>query len=324
MRIIPVTHSSFPRIGEKPEEQKLRRAFASLEEGKITQSEFEQIQDDAVDEVVGIQEAAGIELITDGMIRWYDPASHLAKNLKGFEINGLLRFFDTNFYYRQPVAVDVIAERNGDLAGEIEYAAAKSRKQIKAVMLGPLSLSMMALNKSTLKFEDFCLRLGEVLGREVASLAATGASVIQIEEPCLVRNPEHFELFKASFAKLIRHKQNSKLALTFYFGDAGKVIDRLYEIPADIFGIDFTYSPGLLDKISIDGFPKPLAFGVLDGRNTRLESGDEIAKKLEKVLKKLNGREHHITTSCGLEFLPKKHAIKKLELTAQVAKMLNG
>lgn len=324
MRIIPVTHSSFPRIGDNPEEQKLRRAFASLEDGKITQPEFEQIQDQAVDEVVAIQEAAGIELITDGMIRWYDPASHLAKSLKGFEIDGLLRFFDTNFYYRQPVANDVIGERNGDLASEIEYAAAKSHKQIKAVMLGPLSLAMMSLNKTPLKFEDFCLRLGEVLGREVASLGAAGASLIQIEEPCLVRNPEHFELFKTSFAKLILQKQNSKLSLTFYFGDTGIIIDRLPEIPADIFGIDFTYSPGLLDRLSIDGFAKPIAFGILDGRNTKLESADEVAKKLKEVLNKLNVPEHHITTSCGLEFLPKKYAIKKLELTAQVARLLNG
>ena len=324
MELIPVTHSSFPRIGDNPEQQKLRRAFAGLEEGKIGQSEFEQIQDQAVDEVIAVQEAAGIELITDGMIRWCDPASHLAKSLKGFEINGLLRFFDTNFYYRQPVANSIITQGNGDLASEIEYAAAKSRKQIKAIMLGPLSLAMMTLNKSTLKFEDFCLRLGEILGREVASLAGAGASVIQIEEPCLVRNPEHFELFKASFVELIRHKQKSRLSLTFYFGDTGTVIDRLHEIPADIFGIDITYSPGLLDRISIDGFPRPIAFGILDGRNTKLESADEVAKKLEKVLNKLNGHEHHITTSCGLEFLPKKHAIKKLELTAQVAKMLNG
>ena len=324
MKIIPVTHSSFPRIGENPEEQRLRRAFASLEEGKITETEFNQIQDQSVDEVVSIQEAAGMEIVTDGLVRWYDPASHLARNLKGFEINGLLRFFDTNFYYRQPVATNGVAERNGDLAKEIEYAAAKSSKEIKAVILGPLSLAMMSLNKSSLKFDDFCLRLGDVLGRIITSLSATGVKVIQIEEPCLVRNPEHFELFKASYGRMVRNRQNARVVLTTYFGDATKIYDYFGELPADMIGIDFTYSRGLLDKIATDGFSKLIAFGILDGRNTKMESPEDSAKMLEKALKKIGGNEYHITTSCGLEFLPKKYAIKKLELTARVARLLNG
>jgi len=323
MKIVPVIHSSFPRIGENPEQQKLRRAFAGLEDGKITEAEFAKIQDQAVDDAIAIQEKAGIEVITDGLIRWYDPASHLARNLKGFEINGLLRFFDTNFYYRQPVAHDDIAGGNGNLQEEISYVKSKSGRKIKAVMLGPLSLASMSLNKSRLSFENLCLRLGEILGREAAKMASAGADFIQIEEPALARNPQWFELFRAGFANLVSVKEGARLILTFYFGNAGKIIERLGEMPADMIGIDFTYSPGLMEKIRNDGSSKPISFGIVDGRNTRIESADEIARVLEPILKKVSG-ECHVSTSCGLEFLPRAYAVRKLELTSRVAGILNG
>jgi len=324
MKIRATIHSSFPRIGEHPDEQKLRRATASLEEGKITLDEFTRVQDQLIDDIISIQERAGIEIVTDGLVRWYDSASHLARNLKGFEINGLLRFYDTNCYYRQPIAQDKIALGDGALAQEIEYVAGKTERKIKAVMLGPLSMAAMSLNKSALKFEELCLNLGEVLGRQAAKLSSAGASIIQIEEPWLVRNPEQFDPFLSSMDKFNQFKGNAKILVALYFGDSGRLYDRLSEIPANMIGIDFTYSPGLLGRILADGFPKPIAFGILDGRNTRMEDAGKMARAIEPVLAKMNLSDCHITTSCGLEYLPRQYAIRKLELTAQVAKLING
>ncbi len=323
MKIKPVIHSSFPRIGEQPDEQKLRRAIAGLEKGKITKDDLVEVENQVVDEVLAIQESAGLELVSDGLIRWYDPASHLAKSLKGFEINGLLRFFDTNTYYRQPVVTGDISAGNGDLSTEIAYAIRKANEPVKGVILGPLSMAAMSLNKSKLKFTDLAIKLGDLLGRQVASMASSGAEYVQIEEPWLVRNPEYFDLFKDSFGQLLKNKGDAKIILTFYFGDMGKIYDRLGAIAADMFGIDFTYSPGLLERIASEGSPRPLSFGILDGRNTKLESASQIAKSLEPILKKVKG-DCHLTTSCGLEYLPRFYAVKKLQLTSKAAKLLNG
>jgi len=324
MKIRAVIHSSFPRIGEHPDEQKLRRANASLDEGKISFEEFSRVQDQLIDEIIRIQESAGIEILTDGLIRRYDPASHLVRNMQGFEINGLLRFFDTNFYYRQPVALDDIAAGNGGLADEIGYIARKTEHEVKAVMLGPLTLAAMSLNKSSLKFEELCHKMGAFLGAQAAKMVTAGASVIQVEEPWLVRHPERFELYLSCFNEFRENTKGARLIMAFYFGDCGRIYERLNEIPADMLGIDFTYSPGLLDKMMSDGFAMPLAFGVLDGRNTKLENAGQIAKAIEPIIKKSSVSDYQITTSCGLEFLPRQYAIRKLELTAQIAKLLNG
>ncbi len=324
MRIIASAHSSFPRVGDRPEEQKLRRAFAGLEKGKITEAEYKSAQDELISEILTIQESAGIEIVTDGLIRWYDHASHLARNLNGFEINGLLRFFDTNTYFRQPIISDKISGGNGAMADEAGFLAEKTSRTAKAVILGPYSMMRMSQNSSSINREELIEKLGTIIGSEISRMGAAGAAIVQVEEPFLIREPGGFDLFAAGFKALNKARGNTPILPAFYFGDCGKILDRLVDLPADILGLDFTYSPGLLEKIAVDGFPKPIAFGIIDGRNTRMESAGDIARAIEKAMVRIKGDTCHITSSCGLEFLPRDYAIAKLELTSKTAKLLNG
>lgn len=324
MKVIAATHSNFPRVGDDPGQQKLRRAYSDLEKGKIDDSQFGEIQDQLVKELVLIQESSGCDVVTDGMIRWYDHASHIASHLTGFGINGLLRFFDTNYYYRQPVAGDDIAEGNGGLADETAFTVKNSRRPVKGVLMGPYSLARMSQNKSKLSFEKLCLRIAEILGREIGRISSKGAAFIQIEEPAFVREPEDFQLLNESFTILARNKGKAGIILAFYFGNCTPLIDRLSEIPADMFGLDFTYSHGLTEKLRREGFPVPISFGILDGRNTKMESPETIAGELEPLVARLGFDGCHVTTSCGLEFLPRDYAIKKLALTSEVVSLLNG
>ncbi len=324
MKIIAATHSNLPRIGDKQEEQKLRRAYAKLEKKQINQDEFEDIRAELIRELISIQKSSGCGLVTDGMIRWYDHASHMAAHLSGFEINGLLRFFDTNYYFRQPIAGDNIAEGSGGLAEEAAFAVSQAGCPVKAVMLGPYSLARMSQNRTSMDFGSFCRRLADILAVEAGRLASKGIDYVQIEEPAFVREPRDFELLKDAIGRIARNKGQAKLLLTFYFGDCAAILDRLAEIDADMFGLDFSYSPGLTDRLKNYGFEKTLSLGILDGRNTKLENPDDLAGKLSGILEKLEGEECHITTSSGLEYLPRDYAIKKLELTSRVAALLNG
>jgi 5-methyltetrahydropteroyltriglutamate--homocysteine methyltransferase len=324
MKIIPATHSSLPRVGDKPEEQKLRRAHAKLDKGKITKEELRRIEDSLISELVGIQEDAGCEIITDGMIRWYDHASHIAGHLKGFEINGLLRFMDTNYYYRQPVVSDEISAGNGGLADEFRLLHEKTSRMGKAILLGPYSLAAMSQNNSSMNFENLALRIADILAEEIHKLSNAGAEFIQIEEPVFVREPKDPDLFRDCLAKIAEKKGGSRLILAFYFGDSSRILDDIVDLPVDLFSFDFTYSPGLLERISTDGFPRAVSFGIIDGRNTKMESSGETAKSLEKALAKIEAEGSQITTSCGLEFLPRDYAVKKLKLTAEVARLING
>ncbi|MGH9406052.1 MAG: hypothetical protein ACRD3D_09500 [Terriglobia bacterium] len=76
--------------------------------------------------------------------------------------------------------------------------------------------------------------------------------------------------------------------------------------------MDFTYSSELQQVIESDGSIKQLAFGLLDGRNTILEDQTTVLHQLELTLRHVKPAHAYLSTSCGLEYLPRDRARLKL------------
>src|SRR5919197_6282552 len=55
-------------------------------------------------ELVSAQQAAGVDLLADGMLRWQDHFRPLLEAADGLETGALTRFLDTNTFYRAPRA----------------------------------------------------------------------------------------------------------------------------------------------------------------------------------------------------------------------------
>ena len=56
-----------------------------LEHGELTAAAFKRIEDRAVDEAVALQQAAGLDVVTDGEMRRYAFFGHLVEALEGFD-----------------------------------------------------------------------------------------------------------------------------------------------------------------------------------------------------------------------------------------------
>ena len=87
---------SYPKIPNKPRPARLRNAINKFDRGDITREELNTVADDVTIEVLQEQIDAGLDLVTDGQIRWEDEQTYLARSLEGVSINGLIRWFDTN------------------------------------------------------------------------------------------------------------------------------------------------------------------------------------------------------------------------------------
>ena len=128
MELILSSAGSYPRIGVTPDTQRHRRADAPPERGAINATDWRAVVDEIAEQVVREQTATGLDIVTDGQVRWYDPISHLARHCEGIQINGLLRYFDTNFYFRQPVVSGRIRRREPVLRREFEVARAATAR----------------------------------------------------------------------------------------------------------------------------------------------------------------------------------------------------
>jgi 5-methyltetrahydropteroyltriglutamate--homocysteine methyltransferase len=326
MKLILANHSSYPRIGGNPEYQLLRRTITQWEKGEKTDADLRAAEDRLTEFALADQIDAGLDVVTDGETRWYDPVSHLAGKLSGIRINGLLRFFDTNTYFRQPVAHSKIERTQSLVVDEFLFAQAKSSRPVKPVLIGPLTLARLSTEESggAGGFEKVLEGYTEALAAEVAELAAVGATLIQVDEPALLKHPGDLARVERSLAALAAAKGPAQLALALYFGDAAPLYDGLQALPADILALDFTYNPGLVDVVATRGSSKTLALGLVDGRNTKLEDPSTVAQALERMTRRLGASRAYLTPSCGFEYLPRDRAQLKLKHLSTIRKVFLG
>lgn len=312
MELILTTAGSYPRIGDAQELQRHRRAYAQHERGEIGAEQWRRVEDEVTAGVIQEQSDAGVEVVTDGQIRWYDPYSHFARRFEGAEINGLLRFFDTNFYFRQPVVKGPIRRKVPILLPEYEFARSVASRPVKPVLTGPYTLARGSILQGGYRsVHDLALAYAEALGEEVRDLAQAKAQLIQVDEPAILAHPEDLQLLHQVLAALARQRGTARLALHISFGDVTALYRDLQTLPVDVLSLDFTYSPKLPGLIADLGSSKPLALGLIDARNTKLETEERVFPILDSVLPRLTGPAY-LTPSCGLEFLPRERARAKL------------
>lgn len=320
MQLILSTAGSYPRIGDAPDLQRHRRAYAQRERGDISPEEFRKVEDEVVAGVIREQIEAGIEVVTDGLIRWYDPYSHFARGLEGVEINGLLRLFDTNFYFRQPVVKGRLRRRGPILLPEYEFARSVSSRPVKPVLTGPYTLARGSIVEAGYRsVHELALAYAEVLAAEVGELSRAGAQLIQLDEPAIVRHPEDLNVLEAALAVVGRERGAARLLLHTSFGDVAPLYRDLQSLSVDVLGLDFTYSPKLPALIADLGSAKPLALGLIDARNTKLETRESVFPVLDAILPALKTGPTYLMPSCGLEFLPRERARLKLETLKRLA-----
>ncbi len=312
---------NYPRIGDTHEEQRLRRAIGKLDEGKITEAELREVERSVVREVIEEQIAAGIALPTDGQVTWTDSQSHFARHLEGVEVNGLVRYFDTNTYYRQPVVRGPIRWRGPATVGDWRFAASVARGAVKAVVTGPYTLASLAKTDGASK-RELVREFATAIGQEVRALREAGATHIQIDEPAITRNPKEFDLLREGLDIVAGEKGSAWLCLFTFFGDVAGILGKLAALPIDNLGLDLVQGAKNWKALSKGGIEMPLTLGAVDARNTRRDDTEALAESLLGLKGKVPLEESYVSPSNGLEFLPRQKAREKLQIVTETAKLL--
>lgn len=267
------------------------------------------------------QEEAGIDLLTDGQVRWEDLPHPFARSVEGIERGALRRFFDNNVYYRR------LEIPNGDVrwkksapADEFRFASSLTKRPIKVALPGPLTLVISTEPKADRQSREWLLSLyAGLLRAEVEALAAAGVKEIQIDEPAF--QPEEPLLSKGIDAvNQIFNGVKARRWVACYFHDVSSILPTLAKLQVEVLSLDLVTGPKLLEPLQHGFWQKEIALGLVDGRNTKLESTDELARHAGKIAKSISPDRLWLSPNCGLEFLPHEAALKKLQLLREAAK----
>jgi 5-methyltetrahydropteroyltriglutamate--homocysteine methyltransferase len=314
--------SHYPKVGDQPGLQLLRQTIARVDRDQEEPDAIGRAEATMTIAAIEEQEAAGLDLVTDGQVRWQDPITYLARRLDGFAITGLVRWFETNTYYRQPLASGEVAWRGPILVDDLAFAQQHASRPVKAVLTGPYTIATLS-DPGGRGHRELTLALARALNQELRALAARHPSWIQVDEPAISRNPSvryprDPDLFQEAMRILVDGVPG-RLSLYVYHGDLADA-PGLLELPFALVGLDFVQ--GEANWRLLDRWPagKGLGLGLVDARNVRMEDPRELASAIASARQAIGSGEIHVSPSCGLEFLPREVARRKLELTALAAR----
>ena len=321
--MITTVVGSYPKIPNKPRPARLRNAINKLDRGEITPEELAQVADEVTIEVLQEQAEAGLDLVTDGQIRWDDEQTYLARGLDGVSIGGLVRWFDTNMYYHQPAVDADITWSEPITVRDYSFAVEHSPKPVKAVRTGPYTLARLSVDHHYQSVDALALAFAEALNQEAKALQDAGASLIQINEPAILQFKDDYSTFAAACSR-VTDGLTVETALYLYFGDAEGIYPQILDLPFDLIGLDFVMGPQNEALLKRSPFTKKLGLGIVDARNTRLESPDDIAGKIRALGDGIDPDNIHVSPSAGLEFLPREVAQEKLRRLANGVRQAEG
>ena len=244
----------------------LVQATRDLDRGRTTpEAVEEQVERDQA-ALVDEQQAAGFDLLSDGMLRWQDHFRPLLEAADGLETGALTRFLDTNTFYRAPKATTATPSLGGPLDG-----------RWMPPLPGPRLVTLpspYALARGT-----GITPVAMAQGVLAPVLGGIEAELVVLVEPFLAREEEP-ELDDLA-AALEALTDGPKLAVWFTFGDAGPLLRAgATELPVEGLGIDFyaTHLDDVPDDVS-----KLLLAGVVDARSSLLEEPRELAEFAQRL-----------------------------------------
>lgn len=315
---------NYPKIPNRPRPARLRNAINRRDRGEISDEELERVYDEVTVEVIEEQVAAGVDIITDGQVRWDDDQTYVMRRIRGVEIGGLQRYLDTNTYYRQPEIAGELRWEKPVLARDWQFAQEHSARPVKAVVPGPYTLAVLSRDRHYGNREKLANALAEQLRFEVEGLAAAGCRHIQVNDPVIVFNKDDIDIFVQANRRLLDNIE-PETGIYTWSGDANTLLHRLVELPVDVIGLDFVWGPQNWTALrGADFSGKKLGLGVVDGRNTRLETAEQVAEAVRRAGEAVPPERLYLNPSSGLEYLPREVAFEKLRVMVEGARQAAG
>ena len=281
--------------GIYPRSEQLVQATRDLDRGRTTEEAVDEQVERDLAELVSVQQAAGLDLLSDGMLGWQDLFRPLLEATDGLETGALTRFLDTNTFYRAPHATTAMPKLTGPL--DERYLPPVPGPKV-VTLPSPYALSEGTGVPATAIAEN-------VLKPVIESL---DAELVVLSEPFFGREQGSPDVLAEPFEKLAG---GPKLALQLTFCNAREPLQNgLAELPVDAIGIDF-YATHLVDVPK--GFGKLLLAGIVDARSSALEDPRELADFAERLRNDREVEHVALVPNGDLQFVSERIAREKLQ-----------
>jgi 5-methyltetrahydropteroyltriglutamate--homocysteine methyltransferase len=314
------------RLGER-----LPPRVRARELWRVPDQFLEEAQDDATRLAVQDMERAGVDVVTDGEMRRESYSNRFATALDGVDLDDPGVALDRTGHENPVPRVVGPIRRTGPVeVRDVRFLRSITDRRIKITVPGPFTMTQQAQNDHYPDERSLALAYAEAVNEELRDLKAAGADVVQIDEPYLQARPEPAREYAVEAINRALHGIEGDTVLHTCFGYAHIVKDRptgypflreLGDCAATHLSLEAA-QPNLDPEVLRDLPDKTIVLGVLDLGSSEVETPVLVADRIRKALAVVGPERLVVAPDCGMKYLPRERAFRKLEAMVAGARLV--
>ena len=272
--------------------------------GEFGSVDLAEMYDDAVDTAIRDQESAGIEVVSDGEMRRAGFfTAEFYRHLSGVRTLPPPRLLGAGGHdqqHRLEVVEPIAAPGGLGVVEEYRAAVGRTTRPLKVTMPGPYTLSGRLRTGPGEVYRDRVAATEAfvpLLRAELVALADAGATIVQIDEPSPAIHPDAGADFAALLNAAIepvvgRVRLGAHLCFGNFLGRPlakrtyGPIVEAMLGFHVEELVLEFANREmaevELIAELTDAG--RDVAVGVVDVKNSYLETADDVAERIDLVL----------------------------------------
>jgi len=300
---------------------------------RIEESFLKQAQDDATLLAIQAQEAAGLDIVTDGEIRRESYSNRFATALEGVDIDNPGSALDRSGHPNPvPRIVGRIRRKHPVEVQDLLFLKKNTRRLTKITVPGPFTMLQQAQNDFYRSEEEAAMDYAAAVNAEIRDLFAAGADVVQIDEPYMQARPEKARQYGLKALNKALENVAGETAVHICFGYAAIIHARPegYSFLPELAGcscrqVSIETAQSKLDCSVLSSLKdKKIMVGVIDLSDMTVETPETVVERARRALKHLQPQNMILAPDCGMKYLPREVAEGKMRALVEGAKLLRS
>lgn len=293
-----------------PRSQELVSATRDHDRKRISTSDLETTLRQQRNDLIALQHELSAAYLSDGLLNWQDHFRPFAEFCAGLQPETLVRFADTNTFFRQPRVEAELRYTGNNL--EAYFAGLEKNGKWKATLPSPYYFSRLSDDQHYGSVDALAAAFTDVLIQLMKELSNRSYGHFQLIDPELGYRGADKETIKIITDSIARLKSEIQAEISYHipYTCSGEVAAALLETKLDAIGLDFFHT----DIESLPSFQKKKALiaGCVDSRTSLVEDPKTITEFIVAVQAKLEPSEIRLSSNIDLQYVPETIAEKKL------------
>ena len=300
---------------------------------RISEPWLSQAQDDATLLAIQAQQAAGLDIITDGEVRRESYSNRFATALEGVDIDHPGSALDRSGHPNPvPRIVGKVRRRRPVEVDDLVFLKRHAAGKVKITVPGPFTMSQQAQNDYYASEEEAALDYAAAVNEEIKDLFAAGADIVQVDEPYMQARPEKAREYGLKALNLALHGVSGVTAVHICFGYAAIIHQRPsgYSFLPELAGcscsqVSVETAQSRLDCSVLAALKgKKIMVGCIDLSDTAVETPQTVVERAKRALRYLAPEDVILAPDCGMKYLPRDVAYGKMQALVAGAQLLRA